>query len=397
MKILVLSFYFAPDLSAGSFRASALVRALARRLAPGDTIEVVTTRPNRYQSFHVDVGVAAVEVDGAVTVHRVSLPPHQSGMLDQSRAFLTFQRDARRLVSGRRYDVVVATSSRLMTAVLGSWIARRAQAPLYLDLRDIFVDTIKDVLPGVRGQLARIGFGVMERYAVGRAAAVNLVSHGFAPYFKARYPGRRFSFFSNGIDHEFLAAGVLAPRAPRPSGALPEVLYAGNLGEGQGMHEIIPALAKALTGRARFTIIGDGGRRALLASRLAEQGVDNVVLKPPVDRPALIEAYRQADVLFLHLNDHEAFRKVLPSKLFEYAATGKPILAGVAGHAAQFMREQVSNIGVFAPCDASAAVAAFGALDLACRARDAFASRYSRESISAGLADDVLSLVPTRG
>ena len=43
--------------------------------------------------------------------------------------------------------------------------------------------------------------------------------------------------------------------------------------------------------------------------------------------------YDKASILFLHLNDYEAFYKVLPSKIFEYATTGKPIIAGVNGFA----------------------------------------------------------------
>ena len=50
MKILVLSFYFTPDLCAGAFRADALVQALVQRF-PEAQIEVVSTLPNRYQSF----------------------------------------------------------------------------------------------------------------------------------------------------------------------------------------------------------------------------------------------------------------------------------------------------------------------------------------------------------
>jgi len=53
--------------------------------------------------------------------------------------------------------------------------------------------------------------------------------------------------------------------------------------------------------------------------------------------------------LFLHLNDFNAFNKVLPSKIFEYAATGKPILAGVSGFAADFLCENVSGAFVFEP------------------------------------------------
>jgi hypothetical protein len=53
-----------------------------------------------------------------------------------------------RHVANRDYDLVLATSSRLMTAALGALIARRKRARLYLDIRDIFVDTIGDVSPG---------------------------------------------------------------------------------------------------------------------------------------------------------------------------------------------------------------------------------------------------------
>ena len=144
MRILILSFYFRPDLSAGSFRATALVNAL-RQANPGVEIDVVTTLPNRYESFTVDAPQA--EANDGIFVHRIALPRHKSGMVDQSIAFMTFSRQVLSHIASRNYDMVFATSSRLMTAVLGSWIARRKRTKLYLDFRDIFVDTIKDVLP----------------------------------------------------------------------------------------------------------------------------------------------------------------------------------------------------------------------------------------------------------
>ena len=39
----------------------------------------------------------------------------------------------------------------------------------------------------------------------------------------------------------------------------------------------------------------------------------------PVSRDELRIFYDQSDFLFLHLNDYQAFRKVLPSKIFELA------------------------------------------------------------------------------
>jgi glycosyltransferase involved in cell wall biosynthesis len=84
----------------------------------------------------------------------------------------------------------------------------------------------------------------------------------------------------------------------------------------------------------------------------------------------------------LHLNDYPAFRKVPPSKLFEYAAVGKPILAGVAGHAAEFIDQEIDNAAVFPPYDGAAAEAALAKLRLCITPRRAFVEKYTRARAS---------------
>lgn len=125
---------------------------------------------------------------------------------------------------------------------------------------------------------------------------------------------------------------------------------------------------------------------------MEEAGVDNIRLRDPVNRDALAAAYQMADVLFLHLNDHDAFRKVLPSKIFEYAATGKPICAGVAGYPAEFIRGEIENAHVFAPCDAEGAVQAFTRLQIKQTDRESFVRKYERRAIMRELAQDILSV-----
>jgi len=231
----------------------------------------------------------------------------------------------------------------------------------------------------------------VESWTMRRAARINLVSRGFEGYFRKHYGASSLAWFTNGIDAEFLTAAP--PAVARVAGDMRTlVLYAGNIGEGQGLHEILPPLALALRKRARFVVVGDGGRRALLERALAAQGVDNVELRVPVSRTALIDAYRAADVLFLHLGSHAAFEKVLPSKLFEYAALGKPILAGVAGYAARFIHEEIGNAAVFAPCNVAAALIAFDSLELMDHPRPEFVAKYARVNIARAMADDVLKL-----
>lgn len=389
MKVLILSFYFQPDLSAGSFRNTALVTALQKKLPEGSQVDVITTLPNRYSSFTAEA--PEKEEHSGLTLHRIALPSHRSGMLDQSKAFITYAVKAKKLVRQKDYDLIYASSSRLMTAALGAWIARRMKRPLYLDIRDIFVDTIKDVLPKKSVWLMKPFFSFIERWTINSAQKVNLVSGGFLPYFEQRYPKQKFSLFTNGIDEEFLDK---QPKESVETGrAIPEVIYAGNMGEGQGLHEIIPPLAKHYEGQLQFKLFGGGGRLKQLNDALVEAKCTNVELLNPVSRKELINEYLNADILFLHLNDYDAFKKVLPSKIFEYAAVGKPIWAGVGGFSAQFIQENISNSAVFPPCDTDGAIQSFSKLEITTQPRSEFVERFARTKIMQTMANDVLSIV----
>ena len=393
MRILVLSFYYSPDLSAGSFRTTALVKALQEKDSEDIHIDVVTTLPNRYKTFSAEA--PEYEQSDGLETFRIKLPPHQSGMRDQSRAFIQFFKHANALVSEREYDLVYATSSRLMTAVLGTWIARRKKALLYLDIRDIFVDTINDILSKKVTFFVKPVFSFIEKWTFNKADNINLVSEGFREYFESRYPNQSVSFFTNGVDDEFIEAGSNLIKKDTAIAPI-KVLYAGNMGEGQGLHTIIPLLAKNLQNKVRFILIGDGGRKYKLQTSLTKSGCNNVEVREPVHRKELIDAYIDADVLFIHLNDYAAFRKVLPSKIFEYAALGKPIWAGVSGYAAEFIKKEIDNAVVFHPGNVNEAINVFDSLNIIDKQRPIFVSKFARKNIMSLMADDLLSILQKR-
>lgn len=384
IRVLVLSFYYQPDLCAGSFRCTALVDHLSRHDVQ---IDLVTTAPNRYSSFKPKAPKFISE--GNVRVHRIPMPAHESGMIDQIMAFKEYYRGAMKQVTKNSYDVVFATSSRLFTAFLGARIANKKKLPLYLDVRDIFVDTLADILSPKISWLAAPVMSLIERYTFSSAKHINLVSKGFSQYFEERYPRASFSFFTNGIDKEFLKASPVVGITRIEKDRI-NVLYAGNIGEGQGLHLILPELAKLLNSRVKFRIIGDGGQRKKLEHAIAELSLNNVELIAPVARDRLIEEYIKADVLFLHLNDYSAFKKVLPSKLFEYAAMGKPIWAGLDGYAAHFVRSEIVGCEVFLPGNLADAIDKFHALELKVEPRLEFNQKFNRDNIMNEMVQDIL-------
>ena len=386
MKILFLSFYYPPDLCAGSFRAQSLIEALKKQDKISE-IDILTTIPNRYKSFTKKS--IEIETDDIIKIRRIELPKHKSGMLDQSRAFLKFFLNVLKFIRGKDYDMVLATSSRLMTAFLGAYISSKIRKPLYLDIRDIFTDTMSDILSNKFSFLINPILNYIEKITIRKAVHINLVSAGFSQYFKRRYPQKIYSFYSNGIDELFLKN--LDKKVSVKNSKI-VILYAGNIGEGQGLNHFLPTLAHKTKDKYHYRIIGDGGKRNALEEDLKFLGLVNVDIVDPIERSELLIEYKKADILFLHLNNHNAFKKVLPSKIFEYAATGKPILAGVSGFAAEFLNTYVKNSAVFEPCNLNQAINSLEILDLRHTERNSFIQEFSRTKIMSDMAKSIISV-----
>lgn len=389
MRILYLTYYFRPDLCAGSFRNSSLFEAVLEQIGENDFVHVITTVPNRYGSYSVE-GLKE-ETGKNYRIDRLTVPMHASGMVEQAKAFRSYYNGVMKLIKHEHYDMVFASSSRLFTAYLGKKCAVKNHCPLYLDIRDIFVDTMKDIFKDKKHiQIPAVWLlGFLERYTFKNANHINLISGGFREYFK-KYPTPSYSEYSNGIDNVFIEAGK---EASVDKGKPYIITYAGNIGSGQGLEKVIPEAAKRLGSDYKFRIIGDGGTRKLLEAKLAELKVDTVEILNPVARKELIDYYKDSTFLFFHLNDLEAFKKVMPSKMFEYGAFDKPIIAGVGGFAAQFVEKNIPNHILFKPTDVDDFVRQMKTYQIKFERRDEFIQNFSRKSIDEKLAASIVGLL----
>jgi hypothetical protein len=387
-NILVLSYYFTPDLSAGSFRNTALVKELSAQLGNNGMIHVITTQPNRYKTF-TDEALATENWGSNVQIHRIKVPVHYNGFRDQINSFRVYYTKALELSKLHKIDMVYASSSKLFTAYLGKVISGRNNCKLYLDIRDIFVETMVDVLkhrPVLKVAIIKAVETFIERPTFRKAVHINLVSEGFEDYFRS-ITDAKLSFFPNGIDDVFVGLNAISVDDDGPK----VITYAGNIGEGQGLEKIIPECAKALGPKFHFKIIGDGGTRRLLEEVVKKENLTNVEVLNPVKRDELVEIYKNSHFLFLHLNDYKAFERVLPSKLFEYGATNLPMIAGVNGYARKFVHKNITNSFVFDPCDSATLVQWLQNYSYRVQERKVFVQNFHRHNISRSLVNSILS------
>ena len=93
-----------------------------------------------------------------------------------------------------------------------------------------------------------------------------------------------------------------------------------------------------------FLLVGDGASRTELERKIADRGLTNVVMTGMLSKDRMPEVISNADACLVHLIRRELFQSVIPSKIFEASAMGKPVILGVAGLAASLVADADSGI-----------------------------------------------------
>ena len=202
MKICIISFYYPPDLCAGSFRAESLVNALLKFNNEITEIEILTTTPNRYNSYKITTKFQNYK-SKKIIINRIKVPSHNSRIFGQAIAFLFFSFGVLLKSKNKKWDIIVSTSSRLMTAYLSALIAKYKKIPLYLDIRDLFIDTIKNIFSSSKSKFFLFFLTLIEKWTFNSATKLNLVSRGFEEYVYSIVNNKNLSFYTNGIDDVF--------------------------------------------------------------------------------------------------------------------------------------------------------------------------------------------------
>lgn len=390
-KILILSFFHPPDLTACSFRIKSIIDEI-QKTDKFVSIDVVTTIPNRYSSYSAENENTNPNIySKSVTLKKIKVPKNFNSTFMQAIGFFIYFIGVLRFVKNKDYDIIFATSSKLMTAFLAATVSKHKDIKLFLDIRDLFSDTFQHVYAQSIFKIFYKIIKIIEIYTFRRANVINVVSSGFIDYIKKINPKAKILEYTNGIDEVFM--NINYQKKLTKKNEIKNILYSGNIGMGQGLEHIIPEFSKFVEGRANIKIIGDGGMMSVLKNKVKEMDTHNVSFEKPMSRECLIKEFIKADILFLHLNNLDCFKKVLPSKIFEYGCTGKPILAGVDGAAKKFINTNLPWAKVFSPGNANECHDLFKTIEKNYRINNPiiFKSKFFRTRITKNLVTEIIN------
>lgn len=207
------------------------------------------------------------------------------------------------------------------------------RVPWVFHIQDFQVDAamrLKMLRVGVLGRLLY----AIENFLLKRASRVSTITPSMLK--RAVEKGcdpRRTWLVPNWADISAIVPGPRQNAFRRELGLDDEhtlVLYAGGMGAKQGLEVVVQAAAALRDDRTlRFAVVGTGADRPRLEAMAAASGLDNLQFVPVQPAERLSEMLAAGDI-HLVIQRAEAADLVMPSKLANILAAGRPALATAA-------------------------------------------------------------------
>jgi colanic acid biosynthesis glycosyl transferase WcaI len=355
LKVLITSSYYWPE-GAGT---APYLTSLAEYLSSRGHEVIVGTTFAHYPDWRSSANGRAMltEVRAGVKIRRRAqfVPRRQSAA---QRALY----EATLLASGLtalplrgRPDVVIGTCPSLAAGMLASAGSIAYRVPCGLIFQDLMGLAARQ--SGVAGG-DRVASVVrrMELAIARRAEGVAIIAEGFRTYFEA-----------GGVAPEKIVrlrnwSRRVEPKEPReqtrarlgwPPGEL-VCLHGGNMGQKQGLGNLLDAAALLDGEPIRIVLAGDGNDRARLQAEASRRGLLGVEFLPMQGPGRWEELMQASDVLLVNQRASVADMS-LPSKLTSYFPAARPVVAAVSPDSETAREIQAAQAGyVVAPEDPAA-------------------------------------------
>ena len=363
MRILWISQWFPPDLGALPARLTEMAREWSAR---GHDVTVVAAFP------HHPLGVIPEAYRGKWVVEekwegiRVircrlwALPNRRMWQRILCQLSFAFTSVLLALRRPERPDAVIVSSPPFFTGLAGILFARFHRARFVFEVRDLWPEVFAATGVLSRGNLLYRLFEGLEKGFYRAAQRVVVVTKSFREDLARRgVPEEKLAVIPNGADLDFYAPAPASPDLRRQLGGEGRFLttYVGTHGLATGLEQVLDA-AEALKGDPRFAFafVGEGAQRDALTEESRRRGLRQVVFHPALPKSQMPELYASSDACVVCLRPLPLFEKFIPSKIFEILSCGRPLVAALAGEAAEIVR--AAGGAVVPPGDGAAIAAA---------------------------------------
>ncbi len=338
-KILFLTDNFPPEMNAPATRTYEHVREWVKK---GYIVTVITCAPNfpngkvfpgynnKFLSTDVKDGIRIIRVWSYITANH--------GFLKRILDYISYAIMAFFVGLFIRTDIIIATSPQFFTAIAGRWLSLMKSKPWLMEVRDLWPESIAAVGAMNKSLLynylewieVRLYKSAKKIIVVTDAFKVNLIGKKIDPnkIFVHKNGVILDNFIPSNKDQDLLNQHSILKEKK-------VIAYIGTHGMAHGLSFVLDSLVilqKELP-VVHFLFIGDGAEKQNLLRKADELKLINATFLPFVSKNDVFRYLSMIDVALVNLKKSDTFKSVIPSKIFEAAALGKPILLGLEGEA----------------------------------------------------------------
>ncbi len=327
MKISIHTMYFLPDFGSAPILINELASDLAAR---GYDVEVVTTIPRKRPPELKGLFFSRRRRNGFVVKRFwTNTASNALGRLMAWNIYTAWT--ILNALTLRKGDILFLRTPPLQLGLTGFLAAKLRGVRVVLNVQDIHPDL--SIESGILRNRAAIRFAQgLEKWVYGVADRILVIGEGFRKNLLDKgVPAGKLSIIPNWVDTDFLKPLPKDNPVSRKY-ALHEkfvVMYSGTISISSNLAlENVLEAAAAMRERKDvvFVIVGEGMKKAELQKRAEELGTDNVVFLPFQPYEDLPQLLASSDALLVPL-DKEKSQMSVPSKLYNFLAAGRPILA----------------------------------------------------------------------
>lgn len=180
-------------------------------------------------------------------------------------------------------------------------------------------------------------------FALRRADMIALSNPHEFEYVQQRLASKLLFLVSNGIGRDQFDR-IRKLRHQRSADGALRITHIGNVGIAQNLTTLVQAVAGIR--QLHVNIVGGGTDLDRVRVAVQQHGASNVHLHGLLPWEKAIAWYEKSDVLYAQLSP--AFATAMPSKLYEYLATGLPVVYGGTGAAVETLKS-FSGVTVIEP------------------------------------------------
>jgi glycosyltransferase involved in cell wall biosynthesis len=336
LNILLINHYAGTPALGMEYRPYYLAREWVRL---GHRVMIVAASYSHYRARQPTPGDEVVD---GITYRWLPTPAYRGNGWARMRNVLSFLSQlwtqAPALVADFQPEVVISSS----TYPLDTWVARRiaqlAGARLVHEVHDLWPlspvelsgmspwhpfalicqsaedaayrhsDAVVSMLPKVHAHMARRGLDLKK---------LSIVPNGISPEEWTAPPEPLRSDVEQAIDAARRAGAVI-------------VGYAGSMGRPNALDVLLDAAGLMADRPLRFVLVGDGHERERLAARVAQEGLAQVTLLPPIPKAQVPAFLAAIDIAYLGWQRQPLYRfGIAPNKLMDYMMAARPVLHSV--------------------------------------------------------------------